>query len=308
MNEEDSVKGDVLRSFGSPTAVPHAPEEAGKWQEANRAWWEAHPMRYDWKEGIRAREFSREFFDEIDRRFFLNAEEYLPQDKIPFDALIDFKNLPAMDVLEIGVGNGSHAELLARHAKSFTGIDITDYAVRGTARRLALAHLPVKVSRMDAERMGFRDGSFDFVWSWGVIHHSSNPAAILAEIHRVLRPEGCVVTMVYHRGWWNYYLVGFLRSLIAGDFFCGASLHRSVQLHTDGALARYYTPRELRALAGRHFEVEDIFVTGPKSDLIPVPGGALKRSLERVFPVGLSRFLTRRGRMGSFLVARMTKV
>jgi ubiquinone/menaquinone biosynthesis C-methylase UbiE len=63
---------------------------------------------------------------------------------------------------------------------------------------------------MDAEHLAFPDASFDFVWSWGVIHHSSNTWQIVGEIQRVLKPGGTAVIMVYHRGWWNYYVWGML--------------------------------------------------------------------------------------------------
>src|SRR5206468_2314200 len=126
------------------------------------------------------------------------------------DPLIDFDQLQNKDVLEIGVGNGSHAALLARHSGSFTGIDLTDYAVESTSKRLKCFGLAGIVRQMDAEQMPFADRSFDFVWSWGVIHHSSDTRKILSEIARVLRPGGRAVTMVYHRNWWNYYLFGGL--------------------------------------------------------------------------------------------------
>ena len=66
-------------------------------------------MRYDWLDKIPYPEFTREFYREIDSRSFANAREYLPFKRIPFDGLIDFDSLPKQRVLEIGVGNGSHA-------------------------------------------------------------------------------------------------------------------------------------------------------------------------------------------------------
>ena len=87
-------------------------------------------MRYDWTARLEAQEFSSEAYDEIDRRFFSVARQFMPWTREPFDALIPFDQLPQMDVLEIGVGSGSHAQLLARFAKSFTGIDLTEYATR----------------------------------------------------------------------------------------------------------------------------------------------------------------------------------
>jgi SAM-dependent methyltransferase len=43
------------------------------------------------------------------------------------------------------------------------------------------------------------DGSFDLVYSWGVIHHSEKPEKIIQEIRRVLRPGGVFIGMIYNR-------------------------------------------------------------------------------------------------------------
>src|SRR3972149_4518723 len=55
------------------------------------------------------------------------------------------------------------------------------------------------IMQMEGERLALRDSSFDFVVSWGVIHHSGDMAAIIREIHRVLRPGGRAYIMVYNR-------------------------------------------------------------------------------------------------------------
>ena len=59
---------------------------------------------------------------------------------------------------------------------------------------------------MDAEHLEFPDETFDFVWSWGVIHHSANTEAIIREIHRVLKPGGEARVMVYHRNSINFWI------------------------------------------------------------------------------------------------------
>ncbi|HYL83129.1 MAG TPA: class I SAM-dependent methyltransferase [Candidatus Angelobacter sp.] len=241
--------------FDSPVSLPASAEQQAQWQQANRSWWEKNPMRYDWRKGIRTAEFSREFFAHIDQRFFADAREYMPWKKLPFDPLINFADLAGKDVLEIGVGCGSHAALLAAHAGSFTGIDLTEYAVRCTRERLKVSGLSGTICQMDAERMKFPDGSFDFIWTWGVIHHSANTKKVLEEMARVLRPGGAAVTMVYHRNAWNYYVWnGLFQGLARGDVFRSRSIHSTMQRHTDGALARYYTIPQWRALASRASE------------------------------------------------------
>ena len=82
-----------------------------------------------------------------------------PSKAIPFDSLIPFDDLKKQVVLEIGVGSGSHAGLIAPRALSYTGIDLTDYAVKMTTSRMKLLGLTSVIKRMDAEKMEFPDNS-----------------------------------------------------------------------------------------------------------------------------------------------------
>lgn len=298
---------ELPQGFSKPTALPGNAEQEKGWQTANREWWENHPMRYDWKDGIQFKEFSREFYAEIDRRFFDAAALYAPCTRIPFDWLINFDSLKTKDVLEIGVGNGSHAQLLASHAKSFTGIDLTAYAVKSTAERLRVFGLAGNVQRVDAEFMPFPDGSFDFIWSWGVIHHSSNTRKILEEMRRVLRPGGEAMVMVYHRTLWEYYAQGAMLALLSGQMFKPAALHVSIQRRTDGAIARYYRRSEWKSLVSDLFSVDEVRIYGKKTELVPLPAGKFKDLLVDSIPNWLSRFFTNQCRWGSFLVTKLVK-
>lgn len=306
---QDPLSRGKAPGFDSPTKLPDSAEQARQWQEANRSWWESSPMRYDWDAPIGAEIGTEEYFTEIDRRFFESSRHYLPWTALPFERLIEFGSLRNLDVLEIGVGHGSHARLIAPHCRTFTGIDLTERASTMTAHRLAQAGIAATIARMDAEEMTFSPGSFDWIWSWGVIHHSSNTARILGEMHRVLRPGGRATVMVYYRSFWHYYVHhGILRPLLRR--LRGASrgkIHEEIQQGTDGAIARYYRMPEWRSLCSPYFEVERFRVLGQKSDAIPLPAGALKRTVGRWTPDFVSRVLTNRLRMGSFLVAEMRR-
>jgi ubiquinone/menaquinone biosynthesis C-methylase UbiE len=298
---------DIPSGFNQPTALPKTAEEAQSWQQVNRAWWESHPMRYDWEAELGLKEFSREFYEEIDRRFFSEADKFLPRNKLPFDRLIPFDKLPRWDVLEIGVGNGSHAGLLARHAKSFTGIDLTEYAVKSTTERMKVFGTNAKILQMDAEKLDFPDQSFDFIWTWGVIHHSSDTRAILKQMHRVLRPGGSAVVMVYHRNFWEYYVRrGLLRGMLNGQLWRAGSLHKVVQLSTDGGLARYYRVPEWEQLAGEFFQVGHSRIVGIKSHVIPVPG-RLRPVAEKIIPNFATRFASNSLGLGQFLVSELSR-
>src|SRR5665213_1220725 len=228
------------KGFDQPTQLPRDAQEQARWQAANKLWWESTPMRYDWREKIAAAPGTTDYYRAIDARFLSAVRKFMPWKNLPFEQLIPFSGLRAKDVLEIGTGQGTHAQLIAPHCRSFTGIDITQASSRQAADRLAHFGIAGRVLEMDAEKMAFPDASFDFIWSWGAIHHSADTSRILAEMNRVLRPGGEAVVMVYHRSWWHFYVGGLLRGIFRNRLR-GANLHTITQGATDGAIARYYT-------------------------------------------------------------------
>ncbi|MFN0076483.1 MAG: class I SAM-dependent methyltransferase [Prosthecobacter sp.] len=294
--------------FSTPTELPDA-QKQGEWQQHNRSWWEKNPMRYDWGGRIPAAEFSREFYQEIDARFFFDSSRYMPPQERPFDEIIPFAELRQKDVLEIGVGNGSHAQLIAPHCNSYTGIDLTGYAVQSTSKRFEAFGLNGTIRQMDAEKLDFPDASFDFIWSWGVIHHSANTGQILAEMHRVLRPGGTATIMVYYRSFLYYYITtGLFRGILQGGFLKKRSLHELVQLYTDGAIARFYTKQEWADLVqSKGFALDQLLIKGQKSEIFLLPASKFKDALMRLTPNAFSRFITNTCQQGSFLITTLRK-
>ncbi|HUN98428.1 MAG TPA: class I SAM-dependent methyltransferase [Bradyrhizobium sp.] len=308
MNKLRGIEFDKAVGFDEPTQLPRDEAQHRDWQAANREWWEARPMRYDWREEIATTPGTLEFFREVDRRFLSSVRSYMPWRTLPFDQIIPFETLHERDVLEIGVGQGTHAQLLASQCRLFIGIDLTAYATRMTARRLLLTKLPRTIVQMDAERLAFADASFDYIWSWGVIHHSADTRRVLREMHRVLRDKGECTIMVYYRSWWHFYVCGFFRGIFQDQFRKRGSLHHVTQGATDGAIARYYSQAAWREAMSGLFAVESARIFGQKAEIVPIPGGRLKRLLERVIPDRLARLMTNTLQMGSFLVVNMRKL
>jgi len=132
-------------------------------------------------------------------------EPYLP----PFAR---FEEAADKDVLEVGVGMGSdHQRLAEAGPLSLRGIDLTERAIGHTRNRFEAFGLRSELTVGNAEALEFPDASFDFVYSWGVIHHSPDTPKAAREILRVLRPGGVARVMIYHRrcpvGWmlWTRY-------------------------------------------------------------------------------------------------------
>ena len=259
-------------------------------QAESKGWWETNPMSYDWHRTLQAPEGTREFYDGIDRRFFTSSSFY--RGKRPFEKWIPFDQLKGKRVLEIGCGLGAHAQLLSEAECNLTCIDLTEKGVANTRRRLNLRGLHADIRQMDAEHLDFPEGEFDFVWSWGVIHHSADTEGIVRNVFRVLKPGGEFRLMVYHRrSISGFYCLA--RGLFAGRFFKGMSVQQILSSYSDGYLARFYTRRELRELLMRcGFSQVDTRVLGQKSELLPLPGkgasGRVKHALLRIFPDGLA--------------------
>lgn len=109
-------------------------------------------------------------------------------------------------VLEIGVGLGADHQRFVEAGAVCTGIDLTPRAVEMTRRRLEVFGLVSDLRVADAERLPFPADEFDFVYSWGVIHHSPDTPQVVREILRVLRPGGTARVMIYSK--WS--LIGLM--------------------------------------------------------------------------------------------------
>jgi len=247
-------------------------------QERNRAWWSQNPMSYDWQGTIKSPEGTAAFFQEIDRRFFESSPFYSGQP--PFAELIPFPALVNKRVLEIGCGLGAHTQLLTQAGARVTAVDITPRAAELTRLRLQKSGLSARVEVMDAEHLDLPDDSFDFVWSWGVIHHSHDTEAIVREVSRVLVPGGEFRFMVYRRDSLQARL-NLLRGALTGKWFQGMRSFEILNHYSDGYLARHFTAAQISGLLARcGMQTVDISVLGQRSELLPIPGRGPLRSLK----------------------------
>ena len=116
---------------------------------------------------------------------------------------VGFETTRGLRVLEIGRGCGSEAELFARAGTDYTALDLTNAAVSITRRRFQLLGLKGRFIQGDAENLPFASGSFDLVYSHGVLHHTPDTLRTIREIYRVLSPGGLAVIMLYYRDSFN---------------------------------------------------------------------------------------------------------
>ena len=269
-------------------------------QSGNKSWWTENTMSYDWKDKVARAEFSREWFDEIDRRF-IDAARHVAHGAQPFDKIIPFEAIAGKKVLEIGCGMGLHTELMTRAGAQVTALDISPRSVAATKARLALKGLAADVREVDAETLDVQN-EFDLVWSWGVIHHSSRTGRVLRNLYSALKPGAQLRFMVYSLDGAEAYAV--MMSQYMFGFWRGKSLDELLWAHTDGFLARYFTKDSLTNLCRTFFDDVELAIYGQESDAIPLPG-RLRRLVRPLFSDAyIEKAVHRRG---TFLFATATK-
>jgi SAM-dependent methyltransferase len=115
---------------------------------------------------------------------------------------LDFGAWSGRDVLEIGCGSGLDLVRFARAGARATGVDISTTALDLAAGYCRVAGVEANLVEADGASLPFGPASFDLVYCMGVLPFAADPAGIVAEAHRVLRPGGQGIFMVYHRRSW----------------------------------------------------------------------------------------------------------
>jgi ubiquinone/menaquinone biosynthesis C-methylase UbiE len=178
-------------------------------KERIRDWWSAAPMTYGAEHGTteyvrpdgtveRVEIGSRRFFELADERFY-SWNVPLHTDSGPFGAIFPYGDMRGRRVLEIGCGMGCMAMNWAQRGAHMTAIDLNPTSIAQTRERFALFGLEADIRQADAEALPFDDASFDYVYSWGVLHHTPDTARTIEEVRRVLKPGARTGIMLYHR-------------------------------------------------------------------------------------------------------------
>ena len=121
--------------------------------------------------------------------------------------------------------------LWAENGSEVTCVDITPNAISETKKRFELWNLHGEFMVSDGENLPFNDNSFDFVYSWGVLHHTEDTPKSVSELYRVLKPGGIGATMLYNKN-------SFLNWL--SIHFNEGYLHLEHQFLTDAQLNNRY--------------------------------------------------------------------
>lgn len=178
---------------------------------------------------------SAQFFQQLDAYRF-GKLHYLPQ-------LVDFAGYRGKLLLEVGCGVGTDLLRFAQGGANVTGVDLSSTAIGLARQNFAQAGLQARLELMDGEALQFPDCSYDVVYAHGVLQYTGDVRKVISELHRVLRPGGEAILMVYNRHSW----------LSALSRFTGVRLE-----HEDAPAFHLFSMKEFRDLLRSFSDVKII--------------------------------------------------
>jgi ubiquinone/menaquinone biosynthesis C-methylase UbiE len=128
--------------------------------------------------------------DRMDMRYGL--QDYMTRD-------IFARDFAGKRLLEVGCGAGLDAIRFFSLGAEVVATDSSLLALRETRRSLEEPGANIEVKRCSATKLPFPDESFDYVYSFGVLHHMKFPYFAVKEFNRVLKKGGTAIAMLYHR-------------------------------------------------------------------------------------------------------------
>lgn len=213
-------------------------------EEVNKYWGKKNTPQQWYSE---KEPFTRQWFNELAYKRYNVYYEHLCQ-------TAEFQWHRGEEVLEIGCGLGTDLVEYAKHGAHVTGVELGPDQVMLTKLNLELHGLPYKdVVEGNAESLPFPDNSFDFIYCFGVIHHTPNTEKTVEEMYRVLKPDGTAVVMVYARGWKHYIKRCFIHGILKGRWFVHGFSWKKVynevsEVHGNSPKTEIYTKRQVKKL------------------------------------------------------------
>jgi ubiquinone/menaquinone biosynthesis C-methylase UbiE/DNA-binding transcriptional ArsR family regulator len=135
----------------------------------------------------------RQYFDSLAGRF---GREYLPGRSWQGLAEALLNILPPLVIADLGAGEGTFSQLLAKRAKRVIAVDSSERMVE-FGRKLAEKHNVTNLEYRlgDMQELPVGDGEVDLAFFSQSLHHAVSPERAVGEAWRVLRREGQIVVL-----------------------------------------------------------------------------------------------------------------
>ncbi len=170
-------------------------------------------------------------------------------------------------ILEISCGMGGTLVALAQAGAQPVATEFNRDYCQISKHRAARYDLNLPILNAVGEAVPFADNSFDLAICWDIVEHVQDPAAMLAELRRVIRPGGRVLLTIINRWAWrdpHYHIRGINwlpRTLADRLVATRLKSKQAMGLQDRQRLSdmHYYTMNQFRDLAQQHgFKVADM--------------------------------------------------
>ena len=179
---------------------------------------------------------SLEFFQEnSEKRYFVEPH---------LRSFAEFHRFQGKRVLEIGCGIGADAAEFVKHGAEYVGIDISAESINLARRRFEVLGLSGDLHVYSGDQPLNKFGSFDLVYSCGVLHHYPAIDQIINNVHNVLVDHGEFKFLVYARNSWKYAMIQKGLDQFEAQAGC--------------PYAQVYTPEEIHRLLDKKFSITSI--------------------------------------------------
>jgi SAM-dependent methyltransferase len=168
--------------------------------ETVKAYWDARPCNI---RHSRKPVGTREYFDEVEQR------KYFVEPHIP--GFAQFERWKGKKVLEIGCGIGTDTINFARAGASVSAIDLSKESVAIARKRAEVFGLTdrIRLYEGNAEKLPsiIPLEPYDLVYSFGVIHHTPNPARVIDGLKWYMSVASELRIMMYSRNSWKAIMI-----------------------------------------------------------------------------------------------------
>jgi ubiquinone/menaquinone biosynthesis C-methylase UbiE len=229
----------------------------------------------------------KEFFIELDNFRFKYEQYVLP--------LMDSVSAKGNLILEVGCGAGADSRYMSKKGAHVVSVDLSPSNVILTTKGMKILNLNGRGICADAEKLPFKDNTFDAVYSFGVLHHTPDTKQSINELYRVLKRGGKMAVMLYHKGYAYYALLALYGWI---SLFMRQTSEQLMSKYDHTPLSKMYSRRAARKLFA---------VFGRVNLEVTTYGGIQKdRFLKYVwFALNKSKILMRH--FGTFLIIKGNK-
>ena len=196
----------------------------------------------------------RSYFDELAGKF---GRQYVPGRSWQGLAETFLMLMPPLVIADLGAGEGTVSQLLARRAKKVIAVDNSEKMVEfgaQLARNHRVKNLEYRLG--DLEDLPVKKGEADVAFFSQSLHHAQHPARALAEAFRIVKPGGRVIILDLLKHHFEE-----ARALYA-DVWLGFSEVDLRRMLTDAGFENISTAIVHRESEGPHFET--ILAVGDK--------------------------------------------